>query len=84
MVLGSYYLTLVKPGMEPGEGKAFRDINEAVMAYSEGVVGLHAPIFCAVEKEVDGVCSRSHQHHRRQTIFNMPIRRSRLCRPQQP
>lgn len=43
MVLGSYYLTLIKPG-EPGEGKVFRDVNEAIMAYDEGVVGLHALI----------------------------------------
>ena len=31
MVLGSYYLTLDKPG-EKGEGKVFRDANEALMA----------------------------------------------------
>ena len=43
MVLGSYYLTLVKED-EPGIGKIFRDRNEAIMAYDEGVVGLHAPI----------------------------------------
>ncbi|MBE6787275.1 MAG: DNA-directed RNA polymerase subunit beta' [Ruminococcaceae bacterium] len=43
MVLGSYYLTLVK-AEEKGTNKVFRDKNEAVMAYSDGVVGLHAPI----------------------------------------
>ncbi len=43
MVLGSYYLTLIKHD-EPGEGKIFRDKNEAIMAYNDGVVGLHAPI----------------------------------------
>ncbi len=32
MILGSYYLTLEKDG-EPGEGKIFRDENEAMMAY---------------------------------------------------
>ena len=32
MVLGSYYLTLDKDG-EMGEGKIFRDTNEAIMAY---------------------------------------------------
>ena len=31
MILGSYYLTLKKDG-EPGEGKVFRDVNEALMA----------------------------------------------------
>ncbi|MBC8570156.1 DNA-directed RNA polymerase subunit beta' [Zongyangia hominis] len=53
MVLGSYYLTLVKDG-EPGEGKVFRDVNEALMAYQEGVVGLHAPIRVRVTKEIGG------------------------------
>ena len=43
MILGSYYLTIEKPG-EPGEGKAFRDEDEARMAYDNGVIGLHAPI----------------------------------------
>ena len=43
MVLGSYYLTLIKKG-EPGEGKIFRDFNEAMMAYAVGELGLHAPI----------------------------------------
>ena len=43
MVLGSYYLTLVKVD-EPGANKVFKDTNEAIMAYNDGVVGLHAPI----------------------------------------
>ncbi len=43
MVLGSYYLTMVKPD-EKGDGKVFRDENEAMMAYHETIVGMHAPI----------------------------------------
>jgi len=43
MVLGSYYLTLEKHD-EPGEGKTFRDFDEAMMAYACGELGLHAPI----------------------------------------
>ncbi len=43
MVLGSYYLTLVK-AEEDGTNKVFRDKNEAIMAYNDGVIGLHAPI----------------------------------------
>ncbi|MBE6639350.1 MAG: DNA-directed RNA polymerase subunit beta' [Ruminococcaceae bacterium] len=54
MVLGSYYLTIDKAG-EPGEGHAFRDFNEAMMAYENGVLGLHAPIRIRVTKTVDGV-----------------------------
>ncbi len=53
MVLGSYYLTMEKPG-EPGEGKVFRDFDEAMMAYSTGNLGLHAKIKVRVEREVDG------------------------------
>ena len=54
MVLGSFYLTLDKPG-EPGEGKMFRDFNEAMMAYRAGFLGLHAPIKVRMEREIDGV-----------------------------
>ena len=53
MVLGSYYLTLDKEG-EPGEGKAFKDVNEALMAYQTGVVTLHSRIKVRREAEIDG------------------------------
>ena len=53
MVLGSYYLTLKKVG-EKGEGKVFRDVSEALMAYQEGVVTLHAAIKVRVSKEIGG------------------------------
>ena len=43
MVLGSYYLTLEKDG-EKGEGKVFRDVNEAMMAYQAWVVSLQAKV----------------------------------------
>ncbi len=43
MVLGSYYLTIVK-SEEKGTNKVFRNKEEAIMAYSDGLVGLHAPI----------------------------------------
>ena len=32
----------------------YRDANEAVMAYNEGAIGLHAPILLRVTKTVDG------------------------------
>ena len=51
MVLGSYYLTLEKDG-EPGEGKVFRDVNEAMMAYQAGVVTLQAKIKVRVTKNI--------------------------------
>ena len=53
MVLGSFYLTLDKAG-EPGEGKIFRDFDEAMMAYENGLLGLHAPIKVRVSKEING------------------------------
>ena len=53
MVLGSYYLTLEKEG-EKGEGKVFSSLDEALMAYNEGYVGLHARIKVRVTKEIDG------------------------------
>ncbi len=51
MVLGSYYLTLEKEG-EKGEGKTFRDINEAMMAYQAGLVSLQAKIRLRVTKTI--------------------------------
>ena len=53
MVLGSYYLTLDKDG-EPGEGRAFRDVDEATMAYEEGSITLHSKIKVRMSKEIDG------------------------------
>jgi DNA-directed RNA polymerase subunit beta' len=53
MVLGSYYLTIDRD-TEPGAGKVFRNVDEALMAYDEGVVGIHAPIRVRVSKEIDG------------------------------
>ena len=54
MVLGSYYLTMEKDG-EPGEGRVFRDFNEAMMAYSCGQLGIHAKIKVRMEREINGV-----------------------------
>ena len=51
MVLGSYYLTLSKSG-EMGEGKVFRDFNEALMAYQDGIISIHAAIRVRVTKEI--------------------------------
>ena len=53
MVLGSYYLTIDKAG-EPGEGGIYRDFDEAMMAYENKLLGLHAPIKVRVTKEING------------------------------
>ena len=51
MLLGTYYLTLLKKG-EKGEGKVFRDVEEALMAYDAGVVSLHAAIKVKVTRQM--------------------------------
>ena len=74
MVLGSYYLTLIKSG-EPGEGKVFRDFDEAMMAYAVGELGLHAPIKVRRSKTLeDGtVKSKIVDATLGRLIFNEPI-----------
>ena len=73
MILGSYYLTLEKPG-EPGEGKVFRDVNEATMAYDEGDITLHSKIKIRMTKEIDGVSyTRAVPTTLGKVIFNDPI-----------
>ncbi len=73
MILGSYYLTMDKPG-EPGEGRVFRDFNEAMMAYENKQLGLHAPIKVRVEKEIDGVKrSKIIDATLGRLIFNRPL-----------
>ncbi len=54
MVLGIYYLTLEKDG-EPGEGKVFKDENEALLAYDNHVISLHAKIKVRRTLVIDGV-----------------------------
>ena len=49
MVLGIYYLTQERPGA-PGEGKFFKNVNEAILAYENGVVTLHSRIRVRVTK----------------------------------
>ena len=43
MVLGIYYLTQERPGY-PGEGKFFKSVNEAVLAYENKVITLQTKI----------------------------------------
>ncbi|MDL2288822.1 DNA-directed RNA polymerase subunit beta' [Oscillospiraceae bacterium OttesenSCG-928-F05] len=53
MVLGAYYLTIERD--EQGAGKIFMDEDEALRAYNEGIVGIHAPIKVRRTLEIDGV-----------------------------
>ena len=53
MVLGIYYLTQERPGAK-GEGKFFKDLNEAILAYENGIITLHAKILVHVTKTING------------------------------
>lgn len=53
MVMGCCYLTLSKEG-EKGEGRAFLNVDEAVMAYDLGEIGLHSRIKVRVVREENG------------------------------
>ncbi len=86
MVIGSYYLTMIKEG-EPGcphtevingeeitKYNIYRDTDEAMMAYQEGSLGLHSECLIRFTKEVDGV-KKSHLVKTTigRVIFNRPI-----------
>ncbi|SHI48010.1 DNA-directed RNA polymerase subunit beta' [Parasporobacterium paucivorans] len=49
MVLGIYYLTQQRDG-DMGEGKVFKNSNEAILAYENQVISLHAKIKVGVTK----------------------------------
>ncbi len=53
MILGCYYLTIDKEG-ERGENMTFSSLDEAIMAYGDHELELHAPIGVRVEREVNG------------------------------
>jgi len=49
MVLGIYYLTQERPGVK-GEGKFFKNVNEAILAYENRIITLHSKIIVRMEK----------------------------------
>ncbi len=53
MILGAYYLTMEVDG-EPGEGNYFGSPEEAIIAYENKDLGMHAKIKVKVKKEIDG------------------------------
>jgi len=53
MVLGIYYLTQEREGAV-GEGKVFKNLNEAILAYENKACTLHSRIKVRMTKEVDG------------------------------
>ncbi len=86
MVIGSYYLTMIKTG-EPGEPRVeeidgeeitryniYRDEDEAMMAYQEGSLGLHSECLIRFTKEIDGETrSKLVKTTIGRVIFNRPV-----------
>ena len=86
MVIGSYYLTMIKEGeagcprTEIQDGKEitkyniYRDTDEALMAYQEGSLGLHSECLIRFTKEVDGETkSKLVKTTVGRVIFNRPV-----------
>ena len=72
MVLGAYYLTMVRD--EKGAGKIFSSMDEALLAYEENVVGIHAPIKVRVYRTIGGIVeSRIIDASVGRLIFNQSI-----------
>ena len=53
MILGAYYLTMIVEG-EKGEGGYYSSKEEAVIAYENKEVGMHAKIHVRMFREIDG------------------------------
>lgn len=53
MVLGCYYLTAENPDATQGEGHYFASMEDAVMAFEQGIVALHAKVWLRFDGEVE-------------------------------
>jgi DNA-directed RNA polymerase subunit beta' len=53
MVLGAYYLTAENPGATKGAGKYFASLDDAIMAFEQGQIDLHAYVFVRYDGEVE-------------------------------
>ena len=55
MIIGVYYLTIVEENLrEQYKDCVYRDLDEAMLAYSTGNLPLHAPVRIRYTKEIDG------------------------------
>lgn len=73
MVLGVYYLTIDEEGCK-GDGKAFIDMDEAIMAYDKGDIELHSNIKVRITREHEGkVIQRTVSSSLGRFIFNSVI-----------
>lgn len=55
MVLGCYYLTAENPRATKGEGQRFGNMDDAIKAFEQGLVDLHAHVWLRYEGEVETV-----------------------------
>ena len=53
MVLGCYYLTADNPGKQSGAGRYFANMEDAIAAYEQGNVDLHAKVWLRFDGEVE-------------------------------
>ncbi|MDJ0704845.1 MAG: DNA-directed RNA polymerase subunit gamma [Leptolyngbyaceae cyanobacterium MO_188.B28] len=53
MVLGCYYLTANNPGELHGAGRYFANMEDAIMAYEQGLVDLHAKVWLRFDGPVE-------------------------------
>ncbi|MDJ0570175.1 MAG: DNA-directed RNA polymerase subunit gamma [Pleurocapsa sp. MO_192.B19] len=52
MVLGCYYLTAENPNATKGQGRRFGNLDDAIKAYEQGQVDIHAHVWLRYEGEV--------------------------------
>jgi DNA-directed RNA polymerase subunit beta' len=80
MVLGCYYLTAENPAASKGSGRYFSGLDDAIMAYDQGLVDIHAYVWVRFDGEVeaddsdteplqvetspDGIITRTYQFRR--------------------
>ena len=83
MVLGVYYLTMTQEGEHRGDGRAFSDIDEAMMAYDLDQVDVHARIKLHTETWYDEENNRMAEPEKRlidttigRVIFNNSLTES--------
>jgi len=62
MVLGNYYLTLEKAGLE-GEGSVYKDVNEVILAYENKRVTLHTRIAIKVASLSRNIPEKFQNHY---------------------
>ncbi|MGB3309190.1 MAG: DNA-directed RNA polymerase subunit gamma [Nodosilinea sp.] len=53
MVLGCYYLTAENPDANKGEGHYFAGMEDAIMAFEQGIVDLHSKVWLRFDGEVE-------------------------------